>query len=149
MTLTPEFPVAQEDRVQTVSLPHRELAVGGYLHLNLLGRTQRQDADGLYYTCLGYVRAVGRPLYNFSVESESMPGCARDAPPIAATLDERVRLKLHARELIKLLGGIAHVSEYGRRRAGGMFAGDESEEEAQPSDDELGWDEGEEEEEEP
>jgi hypothetical protein len=136
MTLTQEFPVAQEDRVQTVQLPRRELCVGGYLHLNLLGRTQRQDADGMYYTCLGYVRVVGRPLYYFSVVSETLPGCVHDPTPAAAALDQPLRLKLHARELIKLLGGIAHVSEYGRRRAGGMFAGDDSEEEAESEDDE-------------
>lgn len=144
MTLTQEVPVAQEDRVQTVQLPRRELCVGGYLHLNLLGRTQRQDADGLFYTCLGYVRAVGRPLYHFSVVSETLPGCVHDATPPAEALDQPLRLKVHARELLKVLGGIAHVSEYGRRRAGGMFAGDDSEEEAESDDEELEDGEGDE-----
>eukprot|EP00887_Chlorella_sp_A99_P000130 scaffold16.g130.t1 len=41
------------------------ICVGGYLRLDLLGRTQRQAADDAFYTCLSYVRAIGCPVYGF------------------------------------------------------------------------------------
>lgn len=50
MTLTKRYPIQKEDIVQTVHLPPRTLAVGGYLQLNLHGRTQRQEADDRYYS---------------------------------------------------------------------------------------------------
>jgi hypothetical protein len=50
MTLTKEYPIEQEDRLQTIHLPPRTVAVGGYLQINFHGRTQRQEADDQYYS---------------------------------------------------------------------------------------------------
>lgn len=50
MTLTAQYPIQQEDRLQTVNLASRALTVGGYFQLNLHGRTQRQEADDRYYS---------------------------------------------------------------------------------------------------
>lgn len=44
-----EIPLAKEDRLQTIRLPPT-LCVGGYLQIDLLGRTQRQEADDRWYS---------------------------------------------------------------------------------------------------
>jgi hypothetical protein len=61
--ISPElYHVAKEDRLQTIEIPPT-LCVGGYIRLDLIGRTQRQEVDGLYYTCLGHVTCLGKPLH--------------------------------------------------------------------------------------
>ncbi len=35
------------------------MAVGGYLRVELAGRTQRQEIDDLFYVCLSHVKVVG------------------------------------------------------------------------------------------
>ncbi|KAL0425945.1 UNVERIFIED_CONTAM: F-box protein [Sesamum radiatum] len=53
----------QENRLQPFELPKPVLCVGGYLQIELLGRVQRQEMDGLFYICVCYVRVLGRPLF--------------------------------------------------------------------------------------
>ncbi|KAJ9164151.1 hypothetical protein P3X46_023758 [Hevea brasiliensis] len=66
---SPEFPMAQENCLQKFKLPEPVLCIGGILQVELLGRVQRQEMDGLYYICISHVQAVGRPLsHPFDVE---------------------------------------------------------------------------------
>ncbi|KAI3444606.1 hypothetical protein Pfo_001271 [Paulownia fortunei] len=60
---SPEYPMMQENRLQPFKLPEPVLCVGGYLQIELLGRVQRQEMDGLFYICVCYVRVLGRPLF--------------------------------------------------------------------------------------
>lgn len=59
---SPEFMMQQEDRLQTFKLPRPVLCIGGILQIELLGRVQKQEMDGLYYICVCHVQVVGRPL---------------------------------------------------------------------------------------
>ncbi|PIN04534.1 hypothetical protein CDL12_22931 [Handroanthus impetiginosus] len=59
---SPEFPMAQEDRLQKFKLPEPVFSIGGILKVELLGRVQTQEMDGLYYICITHVEVVGRPL---------------------------------------------------------------------------------------
>lgn len=60
--VSPIFPMTQEYRLQTFKLPESVLCLGGTLQVELLGRVQRQEMDGLYYICVSHVQAVGRTL---------------------------------------------------------------------------------------
>ncbi|XP_023549638.1 F-box protein At4g00755-like isoform X1 [Cucurbita pepo subsp. pepo] len=60
--VSPEFPMAQENTLQIFKLPEPAFCVGGVLQVELLGRVQRQEMDGLYYLCVSHVEVVGRPL---------------------------------------------------------------------------------------
>ncbi|GAV85590.1 F-box-like domain-containing protein [Cephalotus follicularis] len=57
-----EFPMAQENRLQTFKLPEPLLCIGGFLRIELLGRVQRQEMDGLFYICVSHVQVMGRSL---------------------------------------------------------------------------------------
>ncbi|GLT49001.1 hypothetical protein SLA2020_225870 [Shorea laevis] len=59
---SPKFPMTQENCLQKFKLPEPVLCIGGFLKVELLGRVQRQEVDGLYYICISHVQAVGRPL---------------------------------------------------------------------------------------
>ncbi|KAI3458192.1 hypothetical protein Pfo_014855 [Paulownia fortunei] len=59
---SPEFPMAQENCLQKFELPEPVLCIGGILRVELLGRVQTQEMDGLYYICITHVQVVGRPL---------------------------------------------------------------------------------------
>lgn len=65
---SPEFPMAQENRLQKFKLPEPVLCIGGILQVELLGRVQTQQMDGLYYICIGHVQAVGRPQPAFDIK---------------------------------------------------------------------------------
>ncbi|CAN4080767.1 unnamed protein product [Withania somnifera] len=66
---SPEFPIAQENILQKFKLPEPVLCIGGILQIELSGRVQRQQLDGLYYICVSHVQVVGRPLLpSFDVE---------------------------------------------------------------------------------
>ncbi|MBA0773685.1 hypothetical protein Gotri_008942 [Gossypium trilobum] len=66
---SPEFPMVQENCLQKFKLPEPVLCIGGYMQVELLGRVQRQEMDGLYYICISHVQAVGRPLLpRFDIE---------------------------------------------------------------------------------
>lgn len=72
---SPEFPMAQENCVQKFKLPEPVLCVGGFLKVELLGRVQTQEIDGLYYICISHVQAVGRPLLpHFDIEMLDQEG---------------------------------------------------------------------------
>ncbi|XVF50773.1 hypothetical protein PTKIN_Ptkin04bG0130400 [Pterospermum kingtungense] len=61
--ISPEFPMAQ------FKLSEPALCIGGFLQVELLGRVQRQETDGLYYICITHVQIVGRPLLpRFDIE---------------------------------------------------------------------------------
>uniref|UniRef100_A0A5B6Z0W3 F-box domain-containing protein n=1 Tax=Davidia involucrata TaxID=16924 RepID=A0A5B6Z0W3_DAVIN len=49
---SPEFPMAQDNCLQKFNLPEPVLCIGGILQIELLGRVQRQEMDGLYYIWL-------------------------------------------------------------------------------------------------
>ncbi|GFP93046.1 F-box protein at4g00755 [Phtheirospermum japonicum] len=61
---SPEFPMMQENRLQQFVLPEPVLCVEGYLQVELLGRVQRHETDGLFYLCVNHVRAMARLLYS-------------------------------------------------------------------------------------
>lgn len=72
---SPEFPMAQENCLQKFKLPEPVLCIGEILQVELLGRVQRQDMDGLYYICVCHVQVVGRPLLPpFDVEVHDPSG---------------------------------------------------------------------------
>ncbi|CAA0820797.1 F-box protein [Striga hermonthica] len=67
---SPEFPMNQTNVLQKFELPEPILCIEGYLQIELLGRVQTQEMDGLYYLCVCYVRALGRslsPAFNMDV----------------------------------------------------------------------------------
>ncbi|KAM4105059.1 hypothetical protein ACJW30_06G204700 [Castanea mollissima] len=59
---SPEFPMAQEGCLQNFRLPEPVLCIGGILQIELLGRVQRHEFDGLFYICMSYVQVVGCSL---------------------------------------------------------------------------------------
>ncbi|XP_058181913.1 F-box protein At4g00755-like isoform X2 [Rhododendron vialii] len=59
---SPEFPMAQENRLQKFKLPEPVLCIGGIVQVELLGRVQKQEMDNLYYICISHVQVEGRPL---------------------------------------------------------------------------------------
>ncbi|PNY13005.1 cyclin-like protein/F-box protein [Trifolium pratense] len=59
---SPEFPMAQENRLQKFILPEPVLCIGGILQVELLERVQRQEMDGLLYICVSHVQAQGIQL---------------------------------------------------------------------------------------
>ncbi|KAL9228948.1 hypothetical protein vseg_004473 [Gypsophila vaccaria] len=70
-----EFPMAQENRLQNFKLSEPVLCIGGFVQIELLGRVQRQEMDGLFYICVAYVQVLGRPLDPvFSVNPLEPPG---------------------------------------------------------------------------
>lgn len=60
--ISPEFQMLQENTLQSFKLPRPALCVGGILQIELLGRVQVQQMDGLYYICVCHVEALGHPL---------------------------------------------------------------------------------------
>ncbi|GAB2217297.1 hypothetical protein Droror1_Dr00000469 [Drosera rotundifolia] len=70
-----EFPMAQENRLQIFQLPQPALCIGGLLMIELLGRVQRQEMDGLLYICVARVQVVGCSLSPvFGVERHKLCG---------------------------------------------------------------------------
>ncbi|CAJ1816717.1 unnamed protein product [Sphenostylis stenocarpa] len=59
---SPEFPMSQENRLQKFKLPEPVLCIGGILQIELLGRVQRQEMDGLLYICVSHVQVLGGSL---------------------------------------------------------------------------------------
>ncbi|XP_042031673.1 F-box protein At4g00755-like [Salvia splendens] len=59
---SPEFAMAQENLLQKFKLPKPILCIGGMLKVELLGRLQIAELDGLYYICINHVQAIGLPL---------------------------------------------------------------------------------------
>ncbi|VAI40983.1 unnamed protein product [Triticum turgidum subsp. durum] len=59
---SPEFPMLQENVLQSFKLPHPVLCIGGVVKVELLGRVQKQAIDGLYYICISHVQIMGKAL---------------------------------------------------------------------------------------
>ncbi|OAY78899.1 F-box protein At4g00755-like [Ananas comosus] len=60
--ISPEFPMLQENILQSFKLPRPVLCIGGVVKIELLGRVQKQAIDDLYYICVCHVQVIGRPL---------------------------------------------------------------------------------------
>ena len=60
------YPMDQINALQEFKVPPT-LCCGGYVRIELLGRTQRQEIDNLYYVCLSYVKILGRPVRDFGL----------------------------------------------------------------------------------
>ncbi|XP_068635861.1 F-box protein At4g00755-like isoform X2 [Aristolochia californica] len=74
--VSPRFPMVQENCLQTFTLPRPALCIGGILQIELLGRVQKQEMDGLYYICMCYVQVKGQPLPPvFDVEMSAAKTC--------------------------------------------------------------------------
>ncbi|KAL6607844.1 hypothetical protein ACP70R_040907 [Stipagrostis hirtigluma subsp. patula] len=59
---SPEFPMSQENVLQSFKLPRPVLCIGGVVKIELLGRIHREAMDGLYYICVSHVNILGNPL---------------------------------------------------------------------------------------
>ncbi|CDP08883.1 unnamed protein product [Coffea canephora] len=57
-----EFAMTQENRLQHFKFSQPALCIGGFLQIELLGRVQQQEMDGLLYICVSHVKVLGRPL---------------------------------------------------------------------------------------
>ncbi|KAK9742903.1 hypothetical protein RND81_03G204500 [Saponaria officinalis] len=71
-----EFPMAQENRLQNFKLPEPVLCMGAFVQVELLGRVQRQEADGKLYICVAHVQVLGQslaPVFNV-VNTLETPG---------------------------------------------------------------------------
>ncbi|KAJ6404611.1 hypothetical protein OIU84_012720 [Salix udensis] len=53
---------ADDKFIWTYSSPEFPMAQVGILQIELLGRVQRQEADGLFYICVAHVQVKGRPM---------------------------------------------------------------------------------------
>uniref|UniRef100_A0ACD5V8U2 Uncharacterized protein n=1 Tax=Avena sativa TaxID=4498 RepID=A0ACD5V8U2_AVESA len=71
---SPEFPMLQENVLQSFKLPHPVLCIGGVLMIELLGRVQKQEADDKYYICVCHVEVIGRSLSPLFMIDISEPG---------------------------------------------------------------------------
>lgn len=71
--ISEEYLVLQEDKLQSFKLPKPVLCIGDILQVELLGRVQKQEMDGLYYICVCHVFVVGRPLSSISFEVQGQP----------------------------------------------------------------------------
>lgn len=71
--ISQEYLVLQEDKLQSFKLPRPVLCIGDILQVELLGRVQKQEMDGLYYICVCHVCVVGRPLSSISFEVQGQP----------------------------------------------------------------------------
>ncbi|XP_022770351.1 F-box protein At4g00755-like isoform X2 [Durio zibethinus] len=106
-----EFPMAQENRLQNFKLPEPILCIGGILQIELLGRVQRQEMDGLFYICVSHVQVVGRPLSPaFGIRIlEPSKKFVLEASPVS-TLQMRVR---DLEKIVNLLRGNVVDVEHG------------------------------------
>ncbi|KAF8780391.1 hypothetical protein HU200_001504 [Digitaria exilis] len=62
MYTSPEFPMMQENVLQTFKLPRPVLCIGGVAKIELLGRVQKQATDDRYYICVCHAQVMGRSL---------------------------------------------------------------------------------------
>jgi len=117
MYTSPEFPVAQENELQKFKLPEAVLCIGGILQVELLGRVQRQEMDGLYYICVSHVQVVGRPLSSpFDIDMLDSSGkctlkynpetlcCQSSTQLLEGEADTPSRLHTFTTRLLQLLG---------------------------------------------
>ncbi|MCO5570912.1 hypothetical protein L7F22_024642 [Adiantum nelumboides] len=60
--VSPTFPMRQANVLQTFELPKPMLCIGGICQIQLIGRVQTQQSDGLYYIGVNYVNVSGHPI---------------------------------------------------------------------------------------
>ncbi|XP_078151725.1 F-box family protein [Carex rostrata] len=60
--ISPQFPMQQENVLQSFKLPRPVLCIGGVVKVELLGRVQKCYIDNLYYICICHVQVRGRKL---------------------------------------------------------------------------------------
>ena len=80
--VSPPYAVAQENTVQTFTLPQPVLSRGGSLRVHLLGRSQVQLSDAQFYVCIAHVKCLGTPLYGWQMEEAELRAPARSASPL-------------------------------------------------------------------
>lgn len=71
---SPVFSMAQENTLQTFELPKPALCIGGIFQIELMGRVQTQEGDGLFYICVSHVNVSGRPISDFKFEGIDKDG---------------------------------------------------------------------------
>ncbi|CAL4956686.1 unnamed protein product [Urochloa decumbens] len=65
---SPEFPMLQENVLQSFKLPRPVLCIGGVVTIELLGRMQKA-IDDMYYICICHTEVIGRSLLpSFTVD---------------------------------------------------------------------------------
>ncbi|CAO2189244.1 unnamed protein product [Urochloa humidicola] len=62
MYTSSEFPMLQENVLQSFKLPRPVLCIGGVVKVEFLGRVQKQWDDDQYYICITHVQVLGTPL---------------------------------------------------------------------------------------
>ncbi|XVE77063.1 hypothetical protein DITRI_Ditri13aG0031600 [Diplodiscus trichospermus] len=138
-----KFPMAQENSLQNFTLPEPILCIGGILQIELLGRVQRQETDGLFYICVSHVQVMGRPLSpafgiqlldseNFVLEALSYAQPTSAEPTsVASNLQMRVS---DLEQILNLLqGNVDGIVEYGY----GWDIDDEESDEGEEDDDDV------------
>ncbi|KAH7577853.1 hypothetical protein ACOSP7_001083 [Xanthoceras sorbifolium] len=120
-----EFPMAQENRLQNFKLPQPVLCIGGIMQVELLGRVQRQEMDGLFYICITHVQIVGRslsPAFSVDIHEPSkkltLKVLSYNQPSLlevpcgnsSVYLQRRVR---DLRQIVNILRGNVYVPDYG------------------------------------
>ncbi|KAJ4777334.1 hypothetical protein LUZ62_016113 [Rhynchospora pubera] len=63
--ISPQYPMEQENVLQSFKLPRPVLCIGGVVKVELLGRVQKHDFNDLFYICICHVQVRGRPLSLF------------------------------------------------------------------------------------
>ncbi|EIE20100.1 hypothetical protein COCSUDRAFT_57820 [Coccomyxa subellipsoidea C-169] len=122
-TRTEAFPMSQSDELQMFEFKRPILCVGGLVKIELLGRTQRQEQDNAWYTCINHVRVLGKPLHNFvpaspqtqdRAEGSSSSSAPKRCPQQGVKI-EGVPLVLEARREDPMVarGGLMALSEGG------------------------------------
>jgi len=96
------YPMEQVNALQTFEIPPT-LCCGGFVRIELLGKKQKQDIDGLYYVCLSHVQVTGVPLSNFGMvqdaeEAVSIPLLHYDPPPFSCEKATKQNLEPEAME---------------------------------------------------
>lgn len=105
-----EFPVeCENDRVQSFRLPTPMLFARSIFQVNLLGRTQTQEADGMYYTCMGYLKVVGCPLYHFTMRRYNADKLAQGSDG-----GGHYRMEVMPEDELSLQGGLKAMTDCGR-----------------------------------
>jgi len=80
------YPMEQINALQTFVLPPT-LCCGGYVRIELLGRTQKQEIDNMYYVCLSYVKVLGTPVRDFDITvDDTLEDCMNEGNVSEPTL---------------------------------------------------------------
>ncbi|KAF5732994.1 F-box protein [Tripterygium wilfordii] len=126
-----EFPMAQENHLQTFKLPQLVLCIGGIFQIELLGRVWKQEMDGLFYiwfvpnTCLSGLRLLQefcshtfdveilKPSGEFALKalSYTQPNPPEDSPATTASSEYLLRCVRDLEQIVNMLQGEIGVLE--------------------------------------